>query len=107
MAKELNKLAWKSYCNPTDDFVVFPADGSHSYFDDFGDMKASVRPKTIRHLRSRGLIGPENNWEQLPDRDAEAAADAWTRQFEAFVAGIKAKPKDERIQYWIHHARFA
>jgi hypothetical protein len=101
VAKELNKLDWRHYCNPTDDFVVFPADGSHTYYDDFGDMKASVPAKTIRLLRSKGLIGPESNWEQLPDPQAEAAAEARKRQFEAFMSGIRAKPKAEQIQFWI------
>jgi len=42
--------------NATDDFVVFPADGSHTYCDDMGDMRASVPAARLELLRERGLL---------------------------------------------------
>jgi hypothetical protein len=65
VAKQLNKLKWSDYCTVTDDFVVFPADGSHTFYDDFGDMTASVPAEKLKLLRSRKTLGAEDRWERL------------------------------------------
>ncbi len=42
----------------TADFIVFPADGSHTFCDDLGDMAASVPKPRLKLLRSRKLLEP-------------------------------------------------
>jgi hypothetical protein len=63
VARELNHLDWRQYASVTDDFVVFPADGSHSFCDDYGELVASVPPEKLARLRSRSLLGIDPWWE--------------------------------------------
>ncbi|MBS0201644.1 MAG: hypothetical protein JSS49_02005 [Planctomycetes bacterium] len=56
VSKSLNELDWKSFAPVTDDFVVAPADGSHTFCDDLGDLLASVTPRQLELLQSRKLI---------------------------------------------------
>lgn len=58
VAAKLNTLDWATIVPATDDFVVFPADGSHTFCDDLGDLHASVPEKRLNLLRSRNLLGP-------------------------------------------------
>jgi hypothetical protein len=64
VALKLNSLNWQELAPVTDDFVVFPADGSHNFMDDFGDLSASVTPERLRLLRARNLIG-KKKWDEL------------------------------------------
>jgi hypothetical protein len=57
VAARLNQLDWGQYTQATDDFVIFPADSSHTFCDDYGDMIASVPAPGIELLRSRDLLG--------------------------------------------------
>jgi hypothetical protein len=59
----LNRLDWRKYARVTDDFVVFSADGSHSFCDDYGEMVASVPSRKLDRLRSRSLLGTDPWWE--------------------------------------------
>lgn len=52
----LNLLDWKGIAAVTEDFVVFPADWSHMFCDDYGDMLASVPAAKIEVLRRRSVI---------------------------------------------------
>ena len=52
----LNCIDWTLYTTATSDFVVFPADGAHTLFDDFGDLRASVPPARVEWLLRRGLL---------------------------------------------------
>ena len=58
VAAKLNTLDWAAIVPATDDFVVFPADGSHTFCDDLGDLNASVPAERLNLLRSRNLLGP-------------------------------------------------
>ncbi len=58
VSAKLNTLDWATIVPTTDDFVVFPADGSHTFCDDLGDLSASVPEKRLSLLRSRNLLGP-------------------------------------------------
>lgn len=55
-ARKLNVLNWKEFAPVTDDFVVFPADGAHTFFDDRGDLSASATPEQLKMLRSKELL---------------------------------------------------
>lgn len=55
VAAKLNTLDWSTIAPVTDDFVVFPADGSHTVGDDFEDMQASVPAERLKLLKSRKL----------------------------------------------------
>jgi hypothetical protein len=57
VAARLNRLDWRALIPATEDFVVYPADSSHTFCDDYGDMKASVPADRIALLRSLGLLG--------------------------------------------------
>jgi hypothetical protein len=63
VAASLNRLDWPKYALVTDDFVVFSADGSHSFCDDYGEMVASVPARKLDRLRSRSLLGTDPWWE--------------------------------------------
>lgn len=65
VCRNLNSLNWRSLRAVTDDFVVFPADGSHTFYDDYGDLTASVPPERLELLRERGHLGPSDNLAQL------------------------------------------
>lgn len=56
VAKKLNCLDWSPYCKVTDDFIVYAADGSHTFCDDFVEMARSVPLRRILMLRFRKLI---------------------------------------------------
>lgn len=56
VSKKLNQLDWKTIIPVTDDFVVFPADGSHTFCDDLGDLQASISPAQWNHFVSLGWI---------------------------------------------------
>ncbi len=64
VAQKLNQIDWQPFCSVTDDFVVFPADGSHSIMNDFGELTASVSPETIKQLRTRRYLGSKE-WYRL------------------------------------------
>ncbi|AMV20806.1 hypothetical protein [Planctomyces sp. SH-PL14] len=51
----LNRLDWSALAPVTDDFVVFPADGSHTFGDDLEDLRASVPADRLQLLKSRKL----------------------------------------------------
>jgi hypothetical protein len=57
VAARLNGLPWSEYVPITDDFVVFAADASHAFCDDYGEMLASVPVERIELLRSRRMLG--------------------------------------------------
>lgn len=59
LAAKLNRLDWRNFTQATDDFVVFPADSSHVFCDDYGDMKASVPQDKLNHLLTRKLLDPK------------------------------------------------
>ena len=61
VSRKLNLINWQSLLPVTDDFVVFPADGSHNYMDDVGDLLASISPAQEKLLRSRNLIPTRDN----------------------------------------------
>lgn len=68
VCRQLNQLDWVAVRSVTDDFVVFPADGSHTFYDDYGDLMASVPAERIELLRQRGYLGPPDNPAQLEAR---------------------------------------
>jgi hypothetical protein len=65
VCRRLNRLDWTSIRPVTDDFVVFPADGSHTFYDDYGDLAASAPAERLELLRERGYLGPADNLAQL------------------------------------------
>jgi hypothetical protein len=65
VCRQLNQLDWTTVRSVTDDFVVFPADGSHTFYDDYGDLVASVPAEQIELLRQRGYLGPADRLAQL------------------------------------------
>jgi hypothetical protein len=67
VAGSLNRLDWRKYAPVTDDFVVFPADGSHSFCGDYAEMVASVPAERIDRLRSQSLLGTDPWWEVSED----------------------------------------
>lgn len=56
VSRTLNDLDWNKLAAVTDDFVVVPADGSHTFCDDLGDLLASVSEEQLELLQSRKLI---------------------------------------------------
>ncbi len=67
VAAQLNSMDWKSVCAVTDDFVVVPADGSQFFGgEDYEELVASVPAERLDLLRSRGLLGLGEMWDQLP-----------------------------------------
>jgi len=56
VSRTLNDLDWNKVAKVTDDFVVVPADGSHTFCDDLGDLLASVSDEQLELLQSRNLI---------------------------------------------------
>ncbi len=59
VSQRLNQMNWKLFLPVTDDFVVFPADGSHTFYDDIGDLLSSITPAQESMLRSRNMIREE------------------------------------------------
>jgi hypothetical protein len=57
VAARLNGLRWSEYVPTTDDFVVFAADASHTFCNDYREMMASVPAERIALLRSRRMLG--------------------------------------------------
>lgn len=57
VAARLNHVDWSAHAPVTDDFVVFPADASHTYCADYQEMLASVPAGRIELLRSRRMLG--------------------------------------------------
>jgi hypothetical protein len=51
-------MDWTTILPVTDDVIVFPADGSHTFCDDLGDMVASVPKPRLKLLQSRKLLEP-------------------------------------------------
>ena len=71
VARRLNQLRWLDLAPVTDDFVVFPADGSHTFCDDLGDMTASVLPNQLALLRTRNLLPPMDGDEDKNEQDTD------------------------------------
>ncbi len=65
-AARLGALDWARHIPATDDFVVFAADGTHVFCDDYGELTASVPPERVELLRSRGFLGAAQ-WYRLSD----------------------------------------
>lgn len=70
VAKRLNDLPWAESIPVTSDFVVFAADASHTFCDDYGEMTASVPPGRIELLRKNGWLAHDPWWSFDP-KDAE------------------------------------
>jgi hypothetical protein len=66
VARELNAMDWSKHCAVTDDFVVAAADGSQCFCDDYEDLVNSIPEERLELLRTRGLLGPGEDWEQRP-----------------------------------------
>jgi hypothetical protein len=62
VSAQLNRIAWHRYAPVTDDFVVFPADGSHTFCGDYEEMLASVPVERLDLLRARKLLGASTWW---------------------------------------------
>lgn len=73
VSKRLNQLDWKAILPVTDDFVVFPADGSHTFCDDLGDLQASISPEQWQRFESAGWIPDLDNLDpdDLDEEDEE------------------------------------
>ena len=55
----LNALDWREYARISDDFIVFPADASHTFCNDYEEMVASVPAEKIELLRSQNMLGTQ------------------------------------------------
>lgn len=65
VSAQLNSVDWTKLCPATDDFVVFPANGSETG-EDFEDMEASVPPSKVEVLRQRKFLGPDaDSWDRV------------------------------------------
>lgn len=62
IAARMNKLSWKEHAPVTDDFVVFAADGSHTFSADYEEMLASVPVERIEALRFQRMLGTTPWW---------------------------------------------
>jgi hypothetical protein len=91
---QLNLMDWRSVCRVTDDFVVAPADGSQCFADDYPDIAQSVPAARLELLRSRGLLGPGEEWGQRPGYPYHDPS----RDLDVLEHG---KSTQERIDYWI------
>src|ERR1043166_4911758 len=104
VAQELNAQDWSKRCQVTDDFVVAPGDGSR-YFGgdaDYDDLMRAIPLARLDLLRSRGLLGPGENWDQRPGFEyAGAELSEAGKAFVAFEAKVRAMPAAERIAYLI------
>jgi len=58
VCRKLNKIQWQALATVTDDFVVFPADWSHSFMDDYGEMLASIPKAKLDRLNEQNLLTP-------------------------------------------------
>jgi hypothetical protein len=57
VSRTLNARDWSKVAKVTDDFVVFPADGSGYYGGNYAeDMEESISPQTLELLRQRQLF---------------------------------------------------
>lgn len=65
VSRRLNELNWRERCPVTEDFVIFPADGSHTFWDDQGEMRSSVTTEQRERLMARKLLPPSIE----PDRE--------------------------------------
>ena len=72
-AARLGEIAWASHAPVTDDFVVFAADGTHTFCNDYAEMVASVPADRIALLRSRRMLG-DKTWYDLGGESADAAS---------------------------------
>jgi hypothetical protein len=70
VAQRLNQFPWADSIPVTSDFVVFAADASHTFNDDYGEMVASVPPKRIEQLRKSGWLAHDPWWSFDP-QDAQ------------------------------------
>ena len=57
--QRLNAIDWRRYASITDDFIVFPADASHTFCNDYDEMIASVPAEKIERLRSQKMLGTQ------------------------------------------------
>jgi hypothetical protein len=71
VSARLNRIAWHSHAPVTDDFVVFPADGSHTFCADYEEMLASVPAERVDMLRARKLLGTDEWWTLSGGPEAE------------------------------------
>jgi len=71
VARRLNQLRWQDLAPVTDDFVVFPADGSHTFCDDIGDLKASISPEQLASFRAKNLLPPEEDDAEEENSDSD------------------------------------
>jgi len=60
----LNAIDWRPYARITDDFIVFPADASHTFCNDYEEMVSSVPAERIERLRSQKMLGTQT-WYEL------------------------------------------
>ena len=56
VCQSLNQIEWTEYALVTDDFVVFPADGSHTFLEDGEDLMVCIPPDKLAILQSRGFM---------------------------------------------------
>jgi hypothetical protein len=57
VSRSLNARDWSKITPVTDDFVVFPADGSNAFGGEYeSDMKESIPAARLERLRERGLL---------------------------------------------------
>lgn len=70
VATRLNGLPWDKHVPVTNDFVIFAADASHTFSDDYGEMLASVPRERVELLRSRGFLGTRD-WYRLDTDSSE------------------------------------
>ena len=93
-AAALNRLDWREYLQPTDDFVVIASDWTGYWVQE--DARASLLPHQIELLESRELFfnGP-----------AERAMAEFLRKIAELKAEIRSRPLDDQIRYWMSQLR--
>jgi hypothetical protein len=102
LSYQLNSNDWARICRVTEDFVVVPADGSQHFADELDDITNSIPPARLDLLRSRGLLGPDKQWDRRPgysyagDEPSETA-----RTVEEIEERARAMSVPDRINYWI------
>lgn len=62
LCRRLNQLPWHTFATVSDDFVIYPQNGTDSGIDCYEDIIESIPIEKIRLLRERELLGPGRSY---------------------------------------------
>jgi len=98
LSRHLNQVEWHEVCSVTDDFIVYPQNGTDYGCDCYEDIVASVPGKKLDLLRSRGFLGLGERYSSVAAGTEKRPPAIWVNSYQLHGNETNAKEYLKRVR---------